>query len=130
MNALAPAVLEAVEEVRAQFAPLPVQAVPDRGGGAFIVIEGVDPGPAYIEERTWLGFHIGPLCPDADVYPLYTGELTRVDGAGHQPPITVVGGGWRGRPALQLSRRTNNRDPRVDTPAMKAQGVLGWLAEQ
>ncbi|MFB4298506.1 hypothetical protein [Actinomadura sp. NTSP31] len=36
--------------------------------------------------------------------------------------------GWRERPALQISRRTNDRDPLMDTPAMKAEGVLAWLA--
>lgn len=130
MITFTPAVLEAVEEVRAQFAPLPVQTDPDGSGGAFVVVEGIDPGSAYVQEHSWLGFHVGPLCPDADVYPLYVGELTRVDGAAHVPPITVVDGGWRDRPALQLSRRTNNRDPLVDTPALKAQGVLAWLASQ
>ncbi len=94
-----------------------------------MIIEGIDPGPAYVQDRTWLGFHIGPMCPDADVYPLYVGDLVRADGAQHVPPITVMNGGWRGRPALQISRRTNHRNPLVDTPAMKAGGVIAWLAD-
>ena len=130
MTVFTETVLEAVEEVRIQFAPLSVQTDPDGNGGAFVVIDGIDPGPAYVQDRTWLGFHIGPMCPDADVYPLYTGELVRADEAQHVPPITSVQGGWRDRPALQISRRTNNRNPLVDTPAMKAEGLIAWLAEQ
>lgn len=48
----AEAVLEAVEEVRIQVAPLPLQVDPDGNGGVFVVIDGIDPGLAYIQDRS------------------------------------------------------------------------------
>ncbi|MEV0168777.1 hypothetical protein [Nonomuraea fuscirosea] len=131
MTSLLPAVVTAVAEVEAQFSDKKVEIEPDGSGGAYIVINGINPGPAYTECESWLGFHISPLYPDADTYPLYLrADLTRVDGAAHTPPIVRLDTPWRERPALQVSRSTKGCDPLVDTPALKAMGVIAWLAAQ
>ncbi|MFI1419327.1 hypothetical protein ACH4VX_15255 [Streptomyces sp. NPDC020731] len=128
MNAIASVITEAVEAVRVQFADHRVDVAPDGAGGVFITIQDVSVGHAYVPQTTWLGFHISAAYPDADVYPHYVGLLTRVDGQRHGPAIQAPG--WRGQPALQISRRSNHRDAAVDSAALKAGRIRRWLADQ
>jgi hypothetical protein len=37
---------------------------------------------------------------------------------------------WQGSPALQISRRSKNLDPLVDTAALKLKKVLQWIQQQ
>jgi hypothetical protein len=123
------AVAQQVEELKAQFADKMVTAEPDGAGGAYVVIDPIDPGPAYQQRTCWLGFQITYLCPDADIYPVFLGpNLVRVDGNPHTPPITPAK--WRERDALQYSLRSAQRDPAIDTAAIKAAGVIACLAER
>ncbi|MGX4690706.1 hypothetical protein [Streptomyces sp. JNUCC 63] len=128
MTALAPAVAEAVEAVRAQFADHPVAATPDGAGGAFVIIDDLPIGSSYTAPTSWLGFHISTAYPDADIYPHCTGVVARADGQPHGPAIQSVT--WRDRSALQISRRSNRRDRAVDTAALKAERICRWFADQ
>jgi hypothetical protein len=123
------AVAEQVEELKAQFADKTVTAEPDSAGGAYVVIDPIDPGPAYQQRESWLGFQITNMCPDADIYPVFLSpSLVRVDGKPHTAPITAAT--WRGRDALQYSLKSPQRNPEVDTAAIKAAGVIACLAER
>ncbi|MCT9004601.1 hypothetical protein [Streptomyces rhizosphaerihabitans] len=121
----------ALTELRGHFGADALTITPDGSGGVYVVISDQPVGPAYTPARTWLGFQISAAHPDADVYPHYTGTLTRTDGQPHGPAIQHVT--WQGRPtesALQISRRSNHRDPAVDTPVNKAVRILAWLTTQ
>jgi hypothetical protein len=62
-------------------------------------------GTRYKPESTWVGFHIAPQYPYADIYPVFIGaECARVDGVAFVPPVTP-GHSFEGRSALQVSRR-------------------------
>lgn len=129
MTTLAPPVADAVGAVRAHFADTPVEVTPDGAGGAFVIISRVDVGLRYTPSTTWLGFQISAAYPDADTYPHYVGgDLVRVDGQRHGPAIQQVS--WQARPALQISRRSNHRDPAIDGAALKAERIRRWLADQ
>jgi hypothetical protein len=56
------------------------------------------------------------------------GDLVRVDGQPHGRAIQQVS--WQDRPALQISRRSNHRNPAVDSAALKAERIRRWLADQ
>ncbi|WP_369368175.1 hypothetical protein AB5L52_40165 [Streptomyces sp. CG4] len=128
MITLIPAIAEAVEAVRSHFAGHPVAVRTDGAGGVVVIIEDVPVGSAYTPSVTWLGFQISAAYPDADVYPHYTGVLTRADGQPHGPAIQRVQ--WQDRPAMQISRRSNRRDATVDNAALKAERIRRWLADQ
>lgn len=124
-----PAVAEQIEELRVQFPGKTVTAEPDDAGGAYVMISPIDPGPAYKQRESWLGFQISYLCPDSDIYPLFLRpDLERVDGQPHKPPITKAE--WRKRSVLQYSLRSPQRDPATETAAIKAAGVIACLAER
>ena len=126
MTPLAPAVAGAVEAVRANFAGHAVEVSPDGAGGAFVIVENVAVGAQYRPPNTWLGFHVNAAYPASDVYPHYVGILTRTDGRSLGEAIS--GTTWQGRPALQLSRRSNRWNAAVDNAANKAERILRWLA--
>jgi hypothetical protein len=118
---------QAVKSLREAF-PHAALAIEDDGkGGAYVRIEPVELGPQFIPQRTWVGGHLPPQLPYADVYPLFIGsDVARADGVAFSAPITP-GHNFLGKPALQISRRTNRLDPEVQTPALKFQKVLHWL---
>lgn len=122
-----PEVATAIEEIRATFADHPVLVREDGEGGAFVIVEGVDPGPRYVQRETWIGFRITFQYPYADVYPHYVrGDLVRVDnkslGEGTGPNHN-----FEGRAAVQVSRRSNHLNPATDTAVRKLMKVLEWL---
>ncbi|MEX2237810.1 MAG: hypothetical protein WEB00_09775 [Dehalococcoidia bacterium] len=122
-------VAEAIEEIRAQFAPCAVDHDEDGAGGAYVIVREIELGSPYIQGATDLGFHLAFQYPEADVYPLYVlPSLERQDGAPLGESLTPTS--WRGAPAIQVSRRSNQRDPAVDTAALKALKVLTWLRER
>ncbi len=126
--ALTPEVAEAVDEIRDAFPEVDVDvAVREDGqGGAFVVVDPVDPGVQYEHRATWIGFQITFQYPYSDVYPHFVrGDLVRIDGAalGEGTSATT----WEGRPAVQLSRRSNHLDPTTDTAVLKLLKVLEWL---
>ncbi|WP_436004095.1 hypothetical protein [Knoellia sp. LjRoot47] len=99
----------------------------DGAGGAHVVIPTVSIGGTYEPDETWLGFHLNAAYPHSDVYPHYIGCVERRD---HQPHCSAVQSvEWQGRPALQLSRRSNRWNPATDNAALKAEKVRAWFAE-
>jgi hypothetical protein len=123
---MTPAVTEAVEELKKTYGGSTVTVNDDSSGGAFIVIEPVDPGAPYVQRATWLGFQITFQYPYSDVYPLFVREdLARTDGAALGEGFGVAS--FCGRPATQLSRRSNRLNPAIDTAALKVAKVLEWL---
>ena len=112
-------------QVCEHFADHTVDVEPDGQGGVFVTVHNVSVGGAYVPAETWLGFHISAAYPHADVYPHFIGVVQRADGAGHGPAVQHVD--WRGRQALQLSRRSNRWNPAVDNVALKAEKVIAWF---
>jgi hypothetical protein len=126
LNGVSSAVLDCVAGVREQFPGHAVEVTADGSGGLFVVVEDVQTGGPYVERTTWLGFQISSAYPMADVYPHFVGQLHRTDGAEHGQAISATT--WRDRSALQLSRRSTQWSPAVDTAALKAMKVMAWLA--
>ena len=128
MITLDPVVDGAVALVRASFPDAGVDVIADGLGGGFVVIDSVDLGPRYNPASTWLGFHVSPAYPHADVYPHYIARVTRIDGMPHGVAFQSVE--WQGREALQVSRRSNRWNPSRDDAVLKAQKVLTWIRAQ
>jgi len=136
---MTPDVEEAIDEITRHFKDHSVLVGPDKDGGACVIIEDVDLGPAYAE-KSWLGFHITQACPYADVYPHFVrGDLRRTDGGAFSEAVTkghtfpqpdvVPNGKLPSRSAVQVSRRANKREANSDleTPLLKTLKVLRWL---
>jgi len=118
---------EAITGLRSMFPHATVTVEEDGDGGARVRVEPVELGEKYSPARTWMGGHIPPQCPYADVYPLFMGaEVLRSDGQTCPAPVSA-GHTFMGLPALQISRRTNRLDPTLQTVAHKFQKVLHWL---
>jgi hypothetical protein len=122
-----PEVAEALQELKESFPEATVTSRDDGEGGVFVLVEPVDPGPPYQQRQVWVGFRITGQYPYADVYPHFMiPDLARLDG---QPlgqgmsPST-----YDGRPAIQVSRKSNHLDPSTDTATLKLFKVLDWLA--
>lgn len=118
----------AIAAVRNQFPGHTCQVEPDGRGGVFLTIDDIAVGKQYDPATTWLGFQVNAAYPHSDVYPHYIGPVRRLDGRAHGPGVQSVT--WRGRPALQLSRRSNHWNPTLDNAALKATKVLRWFADQ
>jgi hypothetical protein len=125
VTGLTSAVDEAVAAVQAHFAGHPVEVIPDGTDGVFVIIGDVDVGGGYTPRTTWLGFQVSSAYPQSDVYPYYTGRVTRSDGRPHGEGVQEVN--WQGRSALQLSRRSNRWNPAVDNAVLKAERVIRWF---
>jgi hypothetical protein len=124
---MTPEVEGARRELERAFPGSGVDVEPDPEGGAWVVVNDLSVGPIYEIEATWVGFQITFQYPRADVYPHFLdGALRRRDGK-------ALGQGfsgameWRGRPAVQVSRRSNRLEPSTDTAATKLAKVLEWV---
>jgi hypothetical protein len=121
-----PPVQKAIEEIRASFPSHHVVARDDGEGGTYLIVEDVQLGAPYAQERTWIGARITFQYPYADVYPVYVrGDLSRADGRPLGEAMTPTT--FEGRPCIQVSRRSNQLDATRDTATMKLQKVLLWL---
>jgi len=126
---MTPQVRQAIEELRACFPDAEVIVSATGEGGAMVTIDPVNLGPRYVPHETWIGFAISFQYPHADIYPLFIRpDVTRADGRSHGQGIARAE--FRGAPALQLSRRSNGRNPDVDTAALKVTKVVQWLRDQ
>lgn len=119
---------DALRTMRTQFPHAELSVEPDGVGGAHVIIDEVEVGSSYRPVRTWLGLHLSPALPHSDVYPLFVGPVERLDGAPHGEAVQPVE--YRGRAALQLSRRSNGWDPTHDTAGNKAEKVIEWFREK
>ena len=98
----------------------------DAEGGAYVIVEGVPLGPSYEQQTTWVGFRIGFQYPYSDVYPHFVrSDLRRIDGKPLGEGMSSAS--FMDRPAIQISRRTNNLNPAVQTASIKLLKVLEWL---
>lgn len=122
-----PGIEQAINEIELALPECPVVVREDGDGGALVIVENVDLGAPYKQETTWVGFHITFPYPYADVYPHFVrGDLSRVDGK----PLgnaTSPNASFEGRPAVQISRRSNRLNPVTDTAQRKLLKVLDWL---
>jgi hypothetical protein len=120
-------VTRAIDEVKAQFPDSTVTVTDDGQGGARLIIEPVTLGARYLPAATWLGFHIPPQYPYADIYPMFIGaETHRVDGTPFQVPITP-NHSFESRRALQVSRRSPAAQNGHQTVVAKILKVLDFL---
>lgn len=126
------AVEAAIVNLREYFQGLELVVKEDTQGGAEVLIENVPltiSGHPYAQEATWVGFRIPFQTPYADIYPVFVrGDLIRRDGK-------ALGSGtsktkFLGREAVQLSRRSKNRDPELETVVDKIVKVLTWLQQK
>lgn len=121
-------VARAIDQIRKAFPESQVSVREDGQGGAYVIVDPVHLGERYEPRETWIGFRLTFQYPYADVYPHYIrGDLRRVD----QRPL--VGDGlqasqsFEGRPAHQVSRRSNRLNPQTDTALLKLEKVVAWL---
>jgi hypothetical protein len=124
---MAPAVDEAIADLRAAFPDNGVEVHPEAQGGAHVIVYGLHLGNQYRPEHSWVGFLVPYNYPFADVYPHYVDPtLARSDeqalGEGFAQPVS-----WHDRSATQISRRSNRWDPNEDTAVTKLYKVLEWL---
>jgi len=123
---MTPEIASAIKEIEQAVPESTVSLREDAEGGVYVIVDPVDPGPRYAQRETWIGFHVTFQYPYSDVYPHFVrGDLARADGQ-------VLGEGtsattFEGRPAIQLSRRSNRLNPADDTAALKLIKVLKWL---
>ena len=123
-------VANAIEELKRAFPSSEVCSREDGSGGAYVIVEDVAIGDRYEPSSTWIGGHIPPSYPYADIYPLFIGDnVRRVDGVAFAAPITP-GARCFDRPALQVSRRNNHIQNYPQTAAAKFGKVLHFLKEQ
>lgn len=137
---MTPEVEEAIEEIRQRFKGCAILVGPDKDGGACVIIEDMPVGAPYEQSHSWVGFHITHACPYADVYPHFVrGDLSRADKKALGDSITpnhkfpqpgvVEKDSIPARAAVQISRRSNKRDPQsgLETPLIKLLKVLRWV---
>lgn len=121
-----PEVERAVAEIRAEYSDVTVTVQEDGEGGAYITVEKVDLSDLYQEGTTWVGFRVTFQYPYADTYPHFVRpDLARRDGKALGEGMSA--GTFLGRPAIQVSRRSNHLDPRTETALLKLQKVLQWI---
>jgi hypothetical protein len=124
---MTPEVEGAIKELERAFPGSRVDVEPDADGGAWVVVNDLPVGPTYELGTTWVGFQVTFQYPRADVYPHFLdGALRRKDGKGLGEGFSGATQ-WRGRPAVQVSRRSNRLDPSTDTAATKLAKVLEWV---
>ena len=120
-------VATAIEELRKQFSSAGFAVTEDGQGGARVIMEPISVGTRLRPSSTWMGFHIPPTYPYADLYPVFIGaNLERVDGAALQSPLTR-GPQFEGRPAIQISRRNGAAQTSLQKATFKILKVLDFL---
>ncbi|HMO00370.1 MAG TPA: hypothetical protein PKD59_13235 [Miltoncostaeaceae bacterium] len=132
-----PAVASALEELETAQVGTGIEVRPDPDGGAFVRVHGVDVGP-FAPPVTWIAFQITWAYPDADCYPHFVSPELRYVGAGPTPnvhpdgdlPAAMSRGAQAAgfdEPAIQVSRRSNRRDPDTDSALQKLLRVIDFL---
>jgi hypothetical protein len=125
-----PIVQSGVDGLRAQFPGSNVVVVDDPSGGAYVIVDQLDLGAKFLPSWSWLGAHLSPQLPYADIYPLFLGgDVRMASGAIWQAPVTPSHV-FQGRNALQISLRSKGGDQLLQTPAQKFLKVLHWLKER
>lgn len=121
-----PAIETALTQLRAAFPDSNISAVEDGSGGAYVEVGVLPIGAAFAPAQSWIGFHLTYQYAEVDVYPHFMdASVRRVDG--QQLGEGLAMGTWRGRPAVQISRRTANWNPVRHNATVKLHKVLAWL---
>ena len=124
---MTPIVERAIRELQATFEPSRLVIEDDGTGGVRVIVEETALSPVYKQPTTWIGGHVMAQTPYSDVYPLFVrGDLERVDGRALGEGFGT-GQMFMNRPAVQVSRRSNGRDPTIEMPVLKFLKVLEWL---
>jgi hypothetical protein len=129
------AVQKAVDELVEGLPNATVTAKDDGSGGAYVLIEDVDLGPAFEPRSSWIIFQITYVYPDSDVYPHFINpEICYVERGpvpnqhvdGNLPLAMTRGATAPGfeRAAIQVSRRSNRRNALTDSALGKLLRVL------
>ena len=123
---MTPEVEHAIAELRETWPDTEITMKPDPQGGALVVLETVPLFPPYVQATSWFGFLLSFQYPYADVYPHFVrGDLSRSDGKPLGEAMTVTT--FDGRPAIQVSRRSNRHEPEFQTAAIKLHKILEWM---
>jgi hypothetical protein len=126
---MTPAIQQAVEEIKLAYSDHPVSVEEEAQGGAYVTVKNLFIGNQYQPERSDCTFLITFQYPYADVYPHFLdAAVVRKDGKPHPQGFGTVN--FKERPALQISRRSNHRDPAQETAALKLAKVLQWIEQQ
>jgi hypothetical protein len=116
-----------IEELKRQFSASIFTVREDGQGGAYVVVEPVALGPKFRPDSTWLGFHIPPQYPYADIYPVFIGaNVARANGVPFAVPVTP-GHIFEGRAAIQVSRRNSAAQSGLQKVGAKILKVLDFL---
>lgn len=127
---MTPEVAEAVEEVRKAFEGHGVDVEEEGQGGGYVTVHDLFLGARFKPTVSWVGFLVTFQYPRADVYPHFIDAgVVRAEG-GQLPSGITAGHNWRGKAALQVSRRSNRWNAATDTAALKLAKVLEWLRGQ
>ena len=122
-----PSVALAVEQIKLNFPSCDLQVTPDGNGGGWFMLQKVVLGEPYANELIWMGGDLSAQLPYADLYPVFvSAELRRVDGKPLGEAI-AQNANFHGLVAVQISRRSNHRDAKLENPAIKLRKVLSWL---
>lgn len=131
--ALTAEVQDGVDGLRASFPGVPITVAETGDGGAWVRVEDLVTGPAFLQPTSWYVFQIPFSYPEADVYPHFVrADLSRRDGQPLGVGLTQPVGCWQGGAlsGTQISRRTNTLDAATNDAAGKLMKVQRWLAQQ
>ena len=129
---------KAIEELRAGFPDTTVKAKADPEGGAYVLLDEVDLGPAFSPRRSWISFQITWAYPAADVYPHFIDSSVKYVGEGEAPNAFPEGNlpaamtrnatapGFD-MPAIQISRASRRRNAETDTALTKLLRILEFM---
>lgn len=127
---MTPEVDAAIAEIKQAFWGHQVDVDPEEQGGAHVIVHDLFIGKGFVPSQSWVGFTINFQYPRSDVYPHFIDpDARRADGATFGQGISGPTD-WRGRKAIQISRKSNRWDPTCDTAALKLAKILEWLKQQ
>ena len=124
---VAPDVHEAIEDLRRNFGVDSVNVFSQGGGGAQVLVKGVNFSGLFIPEFVWFGFEIPSTYPYADIYPHFcTGELKLKDGRPfHSNGLSPSS--FQGSSALQISLRSRTVNGATTDAVTKLWSVIAWM---
>jgi hypothetical protein len=124
-------VLRAIDEIQSAFPGVTLEIEPDPEGGAFVKATEFDLGSQYDPARSWSAFRITFQYPFADVYPHFFVQTLRRKDAKPLGEGFHLNNQWQHpggtEPATMVSRRSQRRDPAIETAALKLAKVLDWI---
>lgn len=117
----------AIDELKRQFPGASLTTTEDGNGGAYAILEPMPLSNRFTANTTWIGFHIPPSYPYADIYPVFMGDdVARVDGKNFEAPVTR-GHNFQGRRAIQISRRNGGAESGLQKATTKILKILHFL---